>query len=70
MTIQELRAKKVELAKVIREMADLVNAESRDFTGDEQHKWETVNAERADHGLNRLEYMKKNPSLTTDERSL
>lgn len=45
MTIQELRAKKVELAKVIREMADLVNAESRDFTGDEQHKWETVNAE-------------------------
>lgn len=43
--IKELREKRGELAGVIRKLAELVNTEGRDFTGEEQEQWEKVNAD-------------------------
>lgn len=45
MTAKELREKRAPLAVRIREMADKINAESRDFTAEEKPAWESVNNE-------------------------
>lgn len=45
MTAKELREKRAELAKQIRQLADKVNAESRDFTAEEKPQWEKVNGD-------------------------
>lgn len=46
--LQELREKKLQLAKEIRGMADKVNAENRNFTAEENDKWAKVNNEYND----------------------
>lgn len=43
MTLKELREKLAEQAKVIRQMADKVNNESRDFTPEEKTQWDAAN---------------------------
>jgi HK97 family phage major capsid protein len=43
--IKELYEKRAEIAGVIKQLAQLVNDEQRDFTGEEQGKWEAANAD-------------------------
>lgn len=45
---KELREKRAPLAKTIRQMADLVNNENRDFTAEEKANWDEVNADYND----------------------
>lgn len=44
-TAKQMREERAPLALKIREMADLVQTESRDFTAEEQANWETLNAD-------------------------
>ena len=51
MSPKEMREKKAELAKEIRQLADKANGENRDFTPEEQKNWDDVNDDY--NGLNR-----------------
>lgn len=66
MTIKALKEKRGELAGVIRKLADLVNKENRDFTGEEQENWEKAND---DYNLvaRQLEVAERQEQLTADE---
>jgi len=43
--LKKLREKKVELATAIRQLAETVNGENRDFTSEERERWDKVNSE-------------------------
>ena len=45
MSIKELRESRAKVAKTIRELADKINTEKRDFTADEKAVWEKANAD-------------------------
>lgn len=45
MNSKEIREKRADLAKIIRQMADKANAENREFNADEQANWDKLNAD-------------------------
>ncbi len=48
MTLKEMREKRLELAKQIRQQADKINNEKRDFTAEEKPNWERLNKDYDD----------------------
>ena len=42
---KQLQEKKTDLAKIIRQLAEVVNTENRDFTDEERSNWDQVNAD-------------------------
>lgn len=50
MTLKEMQEKRAEIAKRIREMADKINEEKREFNAEETKNWDTANKEYDEFG--------------------